>query len=265
MKDLIEALSGPAFTWIAALALAIARPLAIVTIVPVFSRLGLVGMLRNGVAFALAVPLLPMSAELMATDPRAGRVLALIAKEVAVGLLLGVLFSIPFWGAETAGGYLDSQRASQGGTLTDPLGQTEDSILGALFVMVLLALFYSTGGMLVLSQGFYGSYGLWPLDAMLPPLTPATPGLVLALLDRVFWLALVLAGPLIVLMLMSDVVLAVISRFTPQINAFDLSLAIKSAVLVLVLPLYGHHLLSFLGDSLKPVGDVLDSIQAIVP
>jgi len=48
----------------------------------------------------------------------------------------------------------------------------------------------------------------------------------------------VLSSPVITVMLLSEFTLGLLSRFTPQLNAFSISLTIKSLVAMIVLLVY---------------------------
>ena len=200
-------------------------------------------------------------AELAAAGPMAAPTLALLVlKEALVGLMIGLAFGIPFWGAEAAGDVLDFHRGASAAYLIDPSATSEASITGTLFVLMMLTLFVLFGGALILAEGLYQSYALWPALAFLPSFEPQSHDLLLAFLDRIMMLALVLAGPLVIAMFLSELALALINRFAPQMNVFDLSLAIKGIVFAALLPVYAIFLVEYFKDLLPVEGNVVQRL-----
>jgi type III secretion protein T len=77
---------------------------------------------------------------------------------------------------------------------------------------------------------------------------------ILLILTKVMAKALVLASPVVAALLLSEIALGLLSRFAPQMNAFSISLTIKSAIALLILLLYFSPILpSMVGElSLQP-------------
>ncbi|WP_342234455.1 type III secretion system export apparatus subunit SctT [Inquilinus sp. OTU3971] len=263
LRALLDLLD-PYFT---AIAVSIARLVALASVLPVFARLGLTGILRNAVVIAIALPMVSqVTSELAVLTPlQPGQILVLVAKEAVIGVLLGLLFGLPFWAVEAAGELIDMQRGVNGAYLLDPNASGEASPVGTLFVLVLLALFFAGNGLGVMAEALYTSYALWPVTELLPPFTGETPTLLLGLLDQVVRLGLLLAAPLVVVMLLADIALAVIGRMAPQLNVFDLSLSVKSAAVLLALPLYAIFLVPYFNDSLASMRGVLDLARTVLP
>jgi type III secretion protein T len=253
--------------YLVGVSVATARAIAIATVLPVFARLGLTGLVRNVVMIAIALPVVPqVTAELAALTPlQPGQVIMLVAKEAVIGTLLGLLFGIPFWAVEAAGEIVDMQRGVNGAYLLDPNAAGQASPIGTLFVLVLLALFFAGNGLGILAEALYRSYALWPATALLPPFTGETPSLLLGLLDRVVELGLLFAAPLVIVMLLGDLTLAVIGRMAPQLNVFDLSLSVKTAAVLLVLPVYALFLVPYFADGLGAIRGVLDLARIVLP
>jgi type III secretion protein T len=253
-----------ATTQLLAAALAMARILTVLFVLPVFTRLELSVFLRGALALVLALPLAGPLAATMAADPAlamtAMRLLVLIAKEVLAGLILGFVLGIPFYAAEVAGDVLDLQRGATMAQVIDPTSGATASITATLFSLVMIAVFFAAGGQQLMMRAIYDSYSLWPAGAMLPAFSMETPARLLGLIDTVVTMGMVLAGPLVIALFVTDLVLAVVSRATPQLNAFDLSLAVKNLVFTLLLTLYAAFLITYMHDdlaSLLHVGDML--------
>ncbi len=275
------ALTGDVGPLLSAMALATARMLGLLLILPLSTRLGLTGLLRGGVALALALPVAPSLLPRMLASPVGGaRLLLLGTKEAFVGLVLGILFAVPFWAAEAAGELIDQQRGSQGAVLPDPSQDAQTGITGTLLVLTLITIFFLNDGMRMLVDAVYDSYQVWPaLDAAprLAGLGAADAGiggsgggsggnaalLMLGIFDRILASGFLLASPLLVAMLLVELALALVSRFAPQLNVFDLAMSLKGLVHVVGLPLYAVFLIGYLRGSLAPLVGFADQMRRL--
>ncbi|MCO4318265.1 type III secretion system export apparatus subunit SctT [Phyllobacterium sp. 21LDTY02-6] len=242
-----------AYPVLVATAMAMARAIGMILVTPAFIRLGLTGLIRSGVAIAICIPIIPgVLNSLLLEGPLTNVVITgLLVKETVIGIVIGLAFGIPFWAAEVAGDLVDLQRGSTSAQLIDPLQVSETSIAGTLFVFALLALFFMSGGFLLLLDGFYQSYELWPVTKFAPVVgTQAVPAL-LGILDRIMQIGLLLIAPVVLALLLTDVMLAYLSRMSPQLHIFDLSLAIKNLLFAVLMVLYISYLVPYMMAELK--------------
>lgn len=260
----LSALIAMAKLPMAAFALGVARGIGLLQILPLSTRLGLTGMHRAGVAGALTLLLLPLLMAQLAAAPPSGAYLALLAaKEGLIGFLLGVIFAVPFWVAETAGELIDLQRGSRGAVTEDAAGQEESGITATLLVLTLTTIFLLSGGMHWLIDALYRSYVLWPAGELVPHLAPGAAMHVLGVLDSILASGLLLASPLVVAMLLVELSLGFINRFMPQLNVFDLSLSVKGLVQVIGLPVYAVFLIAYLRGGLAPLLHLQDELRLL--
>ena len=251
------------FPFIVALGLAMARMTGVVLVLPVFTRLGMTGILRSAVALALAIPAVPHMLDAFSGGlPPVLMLTGLMVKELFLGVLLGVLFAVPFWGAETAGNIIDQQRGAFSTFLGDPSGMEEASVVGTLFVLVLISLFLMVGGFDLVLGGVYDSYRIWPVERFLPPLTATGADLALGLIDKVMQLGVLLAAPIVIAMFLGDLALGLVNRFAQQLNVFNIGFAVKSLIMVLLLPLYATVLVQQFGVSLEPLKTAVAELGA---
>lgn len=238
-----------------ALVFSLPRILTAFALLPVFTRQVLPGMTRNGVATSLALVILPLTmVEAPSTPPGWLEGLALVGKEVFIGLMIGFGAAIPFWVADATGFFIDNQRGTTMASSVDPMTGSQTSPLGVLFNQVLAVLFFVGGGVLVFLGALYESYRLWPVFSFYPRLDSAAIPWLLSLLDHFMALTVLLAAPVIIAMFLSEFALGLISRFTPQMNVFSLAMPIKSAIGMLVLVIYMTLLFGFLQDELLGLG-----------
>ena len=231
------------------IAVCMARPTAMMVILPLFTRLGVTGILRAGIAFALALPIAPHLASDLpnAIAVGGGTLTAVVLKEMVLGLLLGLLFGVPFWAAQSAGDVIDTQRGSSIAYMVDPTALSEVSITGTFLELTMLALFFVGGGTNLVIGAVYDSLLLWPIMAPFPEFQPDTGRLLLGLLDKVLLLAVLIGGPIVLVLFAVEAAMALISRISPQLPMSDLSLPVKGIAVFAILPVY----VVFMADQMK--------------
>lgn len=239
--DLVAEMTYVYMPWLQAAALCIARPLGILTVFPVFIWLGLQGPVRNVFALAMAAPAIPeVHLHLVSlAEPLGAQNLGLLmVKEVLVGVALGAIFGAPFWAAEMAGTQIDVYRGAMSSTIIAPDAQTEPLVTGAIYALAMTGIFILSGGLRDLISALYGTYGLWSVfDPTPPPLENVWP-MVVEILRKVCALAIALAAPLLIAMFLSEIAFGIASRFSPQLNVFDLTLSIKNLAYLFLTPAF---------------------------
>ena len=239
------------YVYVIAAGLALSRILGVMAVLPAFTRLGVTGILRNGIALAVSIPMIPAIAATLGTEPlTVGKIAALSFKEIVVGVVVGLILGVPFWAAEAAGGILDIQRGASFAMLDDPDAAGGTSVTGTLLAVAIIVLYYASGGLFMTLRTLYESYDIWPIGRFLPLFGPEAGHLFLSLLDDVFTMGLMLIGPIVVCLFVADILLALVSRAAPHFNVFALSLAVKNLVFAILLVLYSGFLGTYMGRDL---------------
>ncbi|AZF15585.1 MULTISPECIES: type III secretion system export apparatus subunit SctT [Pseudomonas] len=219
--------------WLAGAALGFARLAPVFFMLPFLNSGVLSGVARNAVIVLVAFALWPYSAaELPAMDSL--HYMGLMLREAGVGVLLGCLLCWPFWALHALGCLIDNQRGAMLSSTVDPANGVDTSELANFFNLFAAAVYLEGGGLLLMVETLKASYQLCdPLGACLPGLPP-----VLGMLDGLVTRSLLLSAPVVTVLLLSEVVLGLLSRFAPQMNAFSVSLTIKGSIALLMVLLY---------------------------
>ncbi|KAF1020893.1 MAG: Surface presentation of antigens protein SpaR [Pseudomonas sp.] len=241
-----------AYPVISSASLAACRAMGVVVITPAFNRLGLTGMIRGCVAVAISVPMfMPVFGALTSMPDHGSLFIAgLLIKEFLIGILIGLLFGIPFWAAEVAGELVDLQRGSTMAQLVDPLSTGESSVMSTLLTVMLIALFFMSGGFILMVDGYYHSYQLWPVTAFTPVFASSALMAVLSILDQIMRVGVLMVSPLIIALLVTDLMLAYLSRMAPNLHIFDLSLPVKNLFFSILMVIYIGFLIPVMLDQL---------------
>ncbi|MBN2055715.1 flagellar biosynthetic protein FliR [bacterium] len=195
--------------------------------------------IKMSVALGLTVVVYPqVSASLHGTLEMPGLVYpALLVKEGGIGLMMGFIIGLVFHAAEAAGGYLDTMRGLGSAVLMAPQTGGQVSLLGNLYLQLAIVLLFAWGGHLPILQGLLGSFEL------LPPLqfvtwsdsSLNTAAWFAAFSARLFSTMLLIVAPPLITVMLTEVILALMNRMTPQINVFMLGLPLKTMIALVVL------------------------------
>lgn len=155
-------------------------------------------------------------------------VVALFVKEALFGFTIGFITMMVFFALESAGRVVDHQRGGANAEIFLPqLGQV--SIFGLFNFWLAVALFLTIGGHRLFLDAFFMSYQTIPL-LELPNLgSGITPflDLIIHLSGSIIEIAVKLAAPVLIAILLVDIVLGLANKMAPQINVFELGFAVK--------------------------------------
>ncbi len=251
---------------IQAMALTFARPLGFIISFPLFTWLGLEGMARNAVAIVIGSPfVLAVYTQLTAAAvPLPAEYIVLLSgKEFLVGITLGIVMGVPFWGAEMAGAYIDVYRGTSSATVVSPNQMSEPLITGAIFSVAMVAIFLALGGLRVVIGVLYDSYDIWPYFQVLPQITGDLYPVFFDILAEVARISIILGAPILIAMFVGELALAYASRFAPQINIFDAMLSIKNIIFLLILPPYVYLLARYYGPDVLDIGGLVEILKKL--
>jgi type III secretion protein T len=239
-----------------------ARIAAVFTIMPFLSKQTMgTTMIRNGVVASLALYLYPIvSHEYASFALSTGDTVIILIKEAFIGLLIGFLITLPFWAIESVGFFIDNQRGATMASSLNPLSGSQTSPLGILLTQGLVTLFFISGAFMLFLHALYNSYLLWPIFSFFPTFSTDAPRFFLSQLDTLMRLTVLLGGPVVLAMFLSEFGLALISRFAPQLNVFILSMPIKSAVAIAIMIVYVPLVLHYFSDYLSDPSALLSSL-----
>lgn len=173
------------------------------------------------------------------------RLLAYLLKEVFVGTCLGFVIAVPFMIAQNVGMIIDHQRGGASLMVNDPTIQNQSSPIGTLMNMVLIVLFFQINGPFYFIDAILMSYDVIPPDRFISPefFNSTSPywQLILQLFNKMMVISIQLAGPALVIILMTDFFLGIANRLAPQVQITFLGMPLKS-LLGLMIVCFGWKL-----------------------
>ncbi len=151
-----------------------------------------------------------------------------IGGELAFGLAIGMLVNMAFVGAQWAGQMIGIEMGLNMSEVFDPSMGSGGSLMGDVYYFVALAVFLFVGGHRELLLGVKASFDHLPLLSLSVdrPLFEAVVGM----LQSATILALRLAAPMLVTVLVVDLALGLVGRAMPQFNVMQAGLSVRSIV-----------------------------------
>ncbi|CAM3854593.1 type III secretion system export apparatus subunit SctT [Serratia silvae] len=216
------------------MALVMARIMPAFMILPFLNNSVLTGAIRMPVAGLIGAALWPGEVSSIAWSGQEGMLLFLVVKELAIGLFIGLFLVFPIWVMHAAGSIIDNQRGATLSSNMDPVSGVDTSELANLFNLFAAVVVLQSGGMLLLLEVFEQSYKLWPPQVLDFPSIKVLLPFIVKLVEA----AIVLASPLVASFILTEILLGMLARYAPQLNAFSLALTVKSIVAFFLLILY---------------------------
>jgi flagellar biosynthetic protein FliR len=156
-----------------------------------------------------------------------------IGGELAFGLAMGMVLSFTFIAAQWAGEIIGQQMGLNISEVLDPQYGGGGSLVGDLYFLLTLLIFLIIGGHRQMITGIWSSFKFLPLMSL---------GIDRPLLDTIVGLfqscttlAMQLAAPMLVTMLVVDLALGCIGKTMPQINVMTAGLSIRALLGMLVM------------------------------
>lgn len=214
--------------------LVLARVAALVMTAPIFGSQTLPRRIRGLLAVAMTLLVTPpfLGAAMPAVENTVeyGKMLA---NEALVGLLLGFGLNIMFGGIQVAGQIVSQLSGLSLAEVFSPGFDEDVSVFSQLFYFLTLAVFVAVGGHRILTEALLDTFKAAP---------PGHAGLgtnfmdvLLNILTQSFALGIRAAGPLMVALLLSNLVLGLISRTLPQINVIAVGFSVNALLAMGVL------------------------------
>ena len=224
----LASLPGLAFAFV----LVLCRCGGVIMLMPGFAAAEVPVTVRAGLAFAVTLLLLPLVvAGAPPEAPGPGLLVAVVATEVVIGLLIGFLASLLVLALPVAGQLLSYMLGLANVLQPDSMLGGEATPVAKLLGMVGPVLFMATGLYAGPLSALGGSYRLFPLGSTLllgvhggAPLDGDATGMVVAAVSGCFGLAVQLAAPFILLSTIWQMALGLFSRLVPQLQIHSLAM-----------------------------------------
>ena len=218
------------------LVLALARVGGLFIMAPIFAASAAPLRVRVSIVFFVTLAMLPLVGGLppaLAASPGLAIVLGMMAFETLVGFALGLVAQLTFGAVQMAGQLAGIQMGIGLSNLIDPQTQEHITSLAQWQNLLALLVFLSVDGHHVLIRAVADSFRVLPLGGGLP--SAAGFGIVLDLAGGLFVVALKIASPVMVLLLLVNAAMGVLAKLIPQLNVFIVGFPLNVAAGLFVL------------------------------
>jgi len=214
------------------LLLIVARVTAFIAIAPPLNSRNVPPTVKAGLAAALGLLMLKAQTPYV-PEITFGSIIGALVINLFIGVAMGFVVYVMFAALQSAGHLVDVFGGYAITASYDPMSANQNSVFGRFYNITAIALFMVTPAHAITLAGLSRSFEVVPLngsvnlDAVGATMTEA--------LSQMFLAALQFAGPLIGILVISDVALGLLTRVAPSLNAFSLGFPLKMmVVLVLV-------------------------------
>jgi type III secretion protein T len=252
----------------ASMSMALVAPRAIVCllILPGFGLTVLQGAARYLAAMAIVLPAaLPTFLHVQATPPELLIVIMLVIKESMVGLLIGVMLSVPFWVVQSVASILDSQRAAVQVQANNSSVDKDASALGGMLLQATMIVMIQAGLFVALARILIESYGVWPAFQFAPPFEPGHMEVLVKRFGEFFWHVIVYGAPVIIPLLFVEFSFAMISVFASNLQVSSSSAPIKSLVGMFVMLAFWPTLSHYITGDFARLLDLMAELLQVSP
>ncbi len=216
--------------------LASVRVAGFLVVAPPFSARGTPATVKAALSLAIGVAVAPRLTPL--PEDSTGAFIGSLVMQALIGVALGFCVQLALTALQVAGSFLDQFGGFMMGAAFDPLSQTQVSIMGRFYTFLATALLFVTDGYQIVLQGLIQTFDALPLGVALDPARLAeqlTNGM-----DDMFAGAMQIAGPLVVVLFLTDVGLGLLTKVAPALNAFVMGFPLK---ILITLVMVGFALL----------------------
>jgi len=205
------------------------RITSLIFTVPTFFPTGTPNIVKIGLGLIISLILSPIiSTEALQEINNIFVLIVLIGKEIIIGICLGYIVNLLFSVVQMAGQIIDFSMGFSMMSLFDPVAGENISVMGRLMYWICLVVFMLVDGHLILVQCLIDSFITVPIGAV--SFNKEIFGYIIQVIFEFFAIGIKIAVPIMLIILMTEIVLGLVSRIMPQLNAMILGMPIKIIV-----------------------------------
>ncbi|MCC6334700.1 MAG: flagellar biosynthetic protein FliR [Myxococcales bacterium] len=221
-----------------AFALLLARVVPVIILTPFLGGETVPNEVRIGLGVMIGLVLFPaITAQVQNVPVSAFLFVALMLKELFIGLTMSFAVGLVFDAANVAGNLVDTMSGTNMAQVMVPQIQQQVSLFSNLQLQLTTVVFLTLGGHHVIIQTFGESLALVPLDQY-PRFSHgqwAFFDTVIRMFGDLLRIAIALASPVLLATFLTDLALGMINRVAPQVQVYFVSMQIKPAVTILIM------------------------------
>jgi flagellar biosynthetic protein FliR len=240
---------GVSPAWSAQFLYVLARLSAAITVAPFFGARGVPPQAKVGLALLLSLIVLPLQrAPSSAPPPHLLAFAAILGSEVLVGLALGIGVMLVINALEMGAALVGVQIGYSIGGVIDPLTGAQSGAIEQFYRLVATLVFFVVNGHHLVISSLVLSFQV--VEAGSADLTLIAGERAVPFFASLFVIALRVALPVVVALLLADLVMGMLGRAVPQLNVLMVGMPVKIGAGLFVAAVSVPLMVAFLGASL---------------
>lgn len=220
-------------TWTITLALVALRVMGIFLVAPVVGHAAMPLRLRYFLAVVIALSVVGQVAQPVNLPAGNVQQLLLLTGELLIGLVIGFTARLVFVGMELGALQISQQMGIALGEVFNPIASQEGGVMRRFFHLLTAVLFLAMGGHHTLIDAVIRTFAAVPVFEMSK--TTSMLSMVVSILAVSFALALKVAGPVLITLVLATVVMGLLQRAVPQCNILSTGLPARLLIGMAVL------------------------------
>ncbi len=221
-------------TWLPAFALVLFRITGIMLAAPIYSSMVVPARVKIGLAALVSLVVFPLVHPDVSRVP--GSLVGVAAGamgELMVGLAIGLAVNMLIVGMQLAGSFIAQQMGLGLARIFNPTLESENNIVGQLYVILGSMLLLALDGHQLILTGVLDSFHAVPPMAV--SLEPEVLHVLRGLLAGSYVMALKVAAPVLVILILVSMIMGFLGRTVPQINILVVGFPLRISVGVVAL------------------------------
>lgn len=210
--------------WITLLFFPLARVLAFFATAPIFNNIGLPVRVRLVTGVAVTLGILPLLPAPPLVEINSGAGLWIIAREMSIGIAMGLAMRIVFSALILAGEQIGSQMGLGFAVFYDPQSSSQTAVIAQYLSLLTTLMFLSINGHLMLVSTMAQSFLSIPISEVALPASSWTTLVLFG--SKIFSAGLLFALPVTIALLVTNLALGVLTKAAPQLNLFAIGFPI---------------------------------------
>lgn len=243
-----------------AFVLVVARVAGIVWAVPFLASQEIPSVIKAGLVTIVSFMIFPVAAPFLPESLTLGQAAAGMVGEFIVGEVMGLGAGLVLAAAQITGKLVSHQAAMALGEAYNPLMDESSSVLDQVWYFGVLMFFLALRGHMAMVGVLLGSFEKVP--PMMMTVDGALGEYVVGILRSTFDLALRMAGPAVLALLLTSLILGLLTRTMPQLNILSVGFSFKITAALMILGVTaifsGDLVADGIADGLDQVGQFLE-------
>jgi flagellar biosynthetic protein FliR len=210
--------------------LAMVRAAAWVFVCPPFSNKSIPMLVKMGLAAGLAIAVTPDLAD-QAIPLEIAPLLVAAVIQAGIGVAMGFLGVLLVSAFQMAGSFIDLFAGFGMAQMFDPMSNTESTVFGRFYNLLVITLLFALNGHILLVKGFLTSFQAAPLAG---PDVSDVAHLISHDVTLLFTAAIEIAAPLLAALFLAEIALGLLARAAPEMNVFVLGMPLKILLTLLL-------------------------------